>query len=85
MNRREFLTRMLQAGLVVAAPKLIFDLGANKAKYPQYYDFADFTYDWKELTAKLDFGPYECRYEGLIVMGTPPSLSGIISGLNVTD
>lgn len=33
MNRREFLKRMFQAGLVVAAPKLIFDLGANKHHY----------------------------------------------------
>lgn len=33
MNRREFLTRMGALGLVVASPKLIFDMGANKSKY----------------------------------------------------
>lgn len=33
MNRRDFLKRMALAGLAVATPKLIFDLGANKHKY----------------------------------------------------
>lgn len=32
MNRREFLQRMFTAGLVVATPKIIFDLGANSYK-----------------------------------------------------
>lgn len=32
MNRREFLARMFQAGLVVATPKIIFDMGANSYK-----------------------------------------------------
>lgn len=34
MNRREFVQRMFAAGLVTAAPKLIFDIGKNAGKYP---------------------------------------------------
>lgn len=33
LNRREFLKRLTVVGLVAAAPKLIFDLAANKNKY----------------------------------------------------
>lgn len=32
MNRREFLQKLLAAGAVVAAPKFIFDYGANLYK-----------------------------------------------------
>lgn len=39
MNRRDFLKRMAAAGLVAAAPKIIFDIGAHSYKQP-------FTENW---------------------------------------
>lgn len=50
MNRREFLQRMFTAGLVVAAPKIIFDLGANSYKEPEFMN------EWKWVNPENPMG-----------------------------
>jgi hypothetical protein len=66
ISRREFLARMFQAGLVVATPKLIFDIGANKHHYPTGLIIDVYEYRL-EFAGKI----YSGRYAD-IVMGTPP-------------
>lgn len=71
MNRREFLERMFAAGLVVAAPKIIFDLAANTYKQKDMFsewqwvnpyphkptDRVGFFYSASEMGMDHDFGP----------------------------
>lgn len=51
MNRREFLARMFQAGLVVAAPKIIFDMGASSFRRIEIItrDFVTPAYSLKDI------------------------------------
>lgn len=63
MDRRTFLQRMFQAGLVVATPKLIFDMGANKHR--RLCDTYDYVFYHQERL-------YMGSTKNIILMGTPP-------------
>lgn len=52
LSRRDFLKRMGAAGLVLAAPKIIFDYGANS--YKQYLEFVD----WKWINPERPEDPF---------------------------
>ena len=87
MNRRDFLRKMLCAAGVAAAPKFIFDMGANL--YKRELTIADFQYDIKTIYAPVVISGREmdhlndslrynldCLYK---ITGVTDILNGIVS------
>lgn len=62
MNRREFLTRMAQAGLVLSVPKIVFDYGKNAKRY-KIYKYSK-TFGWYDTA----------EYEEIIIHGKEPMI-----------